>query len=168
MIVYSIAAMAENRAIGKDNDLIWNLPDDMKFFKETTQHKVVIMGRKNYESIPYRFRPLPNRMNIVLTRKEGYDSNGGFVYHSIEDALDFCRKQGHESVFIIGGGEIYKLALEKDVVDVMFITRVHGSFEADSFFPEFDESKCVKEILDEHPKDEKHDYSFTIEKWTKK
>lgn len=168
MTVYSIAAIAENRAIGKDNDLIWNLPDDMKFFKDSTLNKVVIMGRKNYESIPYKYRPLPNRINIVLTRKESYDSNGALVYNSIEDALNFCKVKGYESVFIIGGGEIYKLALEKNLVDVMYITRVHESFEADSFYPEFDESNWTKEVMENHPKDERHDYSFSIEKWTRK
>jgi len=168
MIVYSIAALAENRAIGKDNDLIWNLPDDMKFFKKTTLNNVVIMGRKNFESIPHKYRPLPNRINIVLTRKEDYSADGALVYNSIEDALHYCESEGYASVFVIGGGEIYKLALEKNVVDAMYLTRVHESFEADSFYPEFDESKWEKEIMDEHPKDEKHDHSFTIEKWTKK
>jgi len=168
MIVYSIAALAENRAIGKDNDLIWNLPDDMKFFKETTLNGVVIMGRKNFESIPHKYRPLPNRTNIVLTRKKDYNADGALVYNSIEEALDHCRDEEYASVFVIGGGEIYKLALEKNLVDVMYLTRVHESFEADSFYPDFDDSKWAKEILNEHPKDEKHDYSFTIEKWTKK
>jgi len=168
MIVYSIAAIAENRAIGKDNDLIWNLPDDMKFFKETTLNGVVIMGRKNFESIPHKYRPLPKRINIVLTRNEDYEAGGALVYNSIEEALEYCKSEGHKSVFVIGGGEIYKLALEKNLVDVMYLTRVHESFEADSFYPKFDESKWDKETIQKHPKDEKHDYSFSIEKWIKK
>lgn len=168
MIVYSIAAMAENRAIGKDSDLIWDLPDDVRFYKETTLNQVVIMGRKNYECTPYKYRPLPNRINIVLTTKEGYDSNGGLVYHSIEDALRFCESEGHKSVFVIGGGQIFKLALDKNLIDVMYLTTVHGSFDGDSFYPEFDESNWNKEVMEDHPKDEKHDYSFSIEKWTKK
>lgn len=168
MIVYSIAAIAENRAIGKDNDLIWNLPDDMKFFKDTTLNKVVIMGRKNFESIPHKYRPLPNRINIVLTRSEDYDGGGALVYNSIEDALNFCNSEGHKSVFVIGGGQIYKLALEKNLVDVMYLTRVHESFEADSFYPEFAESDWNKEVMENHPKDDKHDHSFSIEKWTRK
>ncbi|MCZ4410267.1 dihydrofolate reductase [Cryomorphaceae bacterium 1068] len=168
MIVYSIAAIAENRAIGKDNDLIWNLPDDMKFFKDSTLNQVVITGRKNFESIPHKYRPLPNRINIVLTRSEDYDASGALVYNSIEDALNFCKSEGHKSVFVIGGGQIYKLALEKNLVDVMYLTRVHESFEADSFYPEFDEAIWKKEIMEEHPKDDRHNYSYTIEKWTKK
>jgi len=168
MTVYSIAAIAENRAIGKDNDLIWNLPDDMKFFKETTLNSVVIMGRKNFESIPHKYRPLPKRINIVLTRNEDYEADGALVYNSIEEALKFCENEAHKSVFVIGGGEIYKLALEKDLVDVMYLTRVHESFEGDSFYPEFNEARWDKEVITEHPKDEKHDYSFSIEKWTKK
>lgn len=168
MTVYSIAAIAENRAIGKDNDLIWKLPDDMKFFKDTTLNQVVIMGRKNFESIPHKYRPLPNRINIVLTRSKDYDASGAIVYNSIEEALDFCKSKGHQNVFIIGGGQIYQLAIEKDLVDVMYITKVHESFEADSFYPEFDESNWEREILEDHPVDESHAYSFTIEKWSKK
>jgi dihydrofolate reductase len=168
MIVYAIAAIAENRAIGKNNDLIWDLPDDMRFYKETTLNQVVMMGRKNYESTPYQYRPLPDRTSIVLTKEQGYDSNGGLVFHAIEDALKFCEREGHESIFIIGGGQIYKLALDKDLIDVMYITRVHGSFEADSFYPEFDESNWNREVIEDHPQDDKHDYSFSIEKWTKK
>lgn len=168
MTVYSIAAIAENRAIGKDNDLIWSLPDDMKFFKETTLNKVVIMGRKNFESIPHKYRPLPKRINIVLTRKDDYQAEGALIYNSIEKALEFCKSEGHQHVFVIGGGQIYKLALEKDLVDIMYLTRVHESFDADSFYPEFDEAEWEKEVLSDHPKDERHDYSFTIEKWSKK
>lgn len=168
MTIYSIAAIAENRAIGKDNDLIWNLPDDMQFFKDTTLNKVVIMGRKNFESIPHKYRPLPKRINIVLTKKDTYHAEGALVYNSIENALEYCKSQGHQEVFIIGGGQIYELALKKDLVDIMYLTRVHESFEADSFYPEFDESRWTKEVISEHPKNERHDYSFTIEKWSKK
>lgn len=168
MTVYAIAAVAENGAIGKNNDLIWNLPDDMAFFKKKTLNKVIITGRKNFESIPKKFRPLPNRVNIVLTRNKDYDANGALVFQSLEGALDWCKKEEHEEVFVIGGGEVYAEAIRNDMVDVMYLTRVHEEFDADTFYPEFDESTWNLEILEEHPADERHDHSFTIEKWTRK
>src|SRR5690606_9113679 len=139
MTVTIVAAVAENNAIGKDNDLIWSLPDDMEFFKEKTRGKPVIMGRKNYESIPEKYRPLPGRENIVITRKKDFHAPKCKVVHSIEEAIDHCK--GQEEICVIGGGEIYKLALEKNVIDIMYITEIHASFEADAFFPEFDKSE---------------------------
>lgn len=168
MTVYAIAAIGENRAIGKDGDLPWNLPDDMKFFKHTTINQVVIMGRKNFESIPEKYRPLPNRINIVISRNKDFFAKGALVYNSVEGALNFCKTEGHQAAFIIGGGEIYSLALDKQLVDIMYLTRVHHAFEADAFFPEIDQSQWIKEELEYHSKDEKHDYPFTIEKWIKK
>jgi len=167
MIVCAIAAVAENRVIGKDNDLIWNLPDDMKFFKEKTLNTVVIMGRKNFESIPHKYRPLPNRINIVLSRNKNYSSEGIVVFESIESAIEYCKCEHFETVFVIGGGEIYKLALEKDLVDEMYITQVHDSFEGDSFFPIVDDKQWAKSILAEHAIDDLHDHSFTMEHWVK-
>jgi len=164
MIVSLIAAVAENRAIGKDNDLIWKLPDDMQFFKEKTFEKMVVMGRKNYESIPKKYRPLPNRESVIVTRKKQYSAPGCIVVNSLEEALD--KSGNREEISIIGGGEIYKLALERDLVDVMYITEIHESFEdADAFFPKFDKSKWEMEIIGEHGVDEKHAYSFTFKKY---
>ncbi|NEN23998.1 dihydrofolate reductase [Cryomorpha ignava] len=160
MIVTIVAAVAENQAIGKDNDLIWNLPDDMAFFKEKTRGKPVIMGRKNYESIPEKYRPLPGRENIVITRKKDYTAPGCKVVNSIEQAIEHCRNK--EEICVIGGGEIYKLALEKDLIDRMYITEIHTAFDADAFFPEFDKSDWDEEILGEHGIDAKHAYSFTF------
>jgi dihydrofolate reductase len=168
MTVYAIAAVSENGVIGKDNDLVWKLPDDMKFFKETTLDKVVIMGRKNFESIPHQYRPLPRRKNIVLTRNERYDAPGAEVFTSLEKALRWCDKKGFDDVFIIGGGEIYAEALRSEAVDVMFLTRVHGEFDGDTFFPDFPTEEWKKIVLSEHPKDHRHAYSFTIEKWIRK
>lgn len=166
MEIYLIAAVAENNAIGKDNDLIWNLPDDMQFFKEKTSNTSVIMGRKNYESIPEKFRPLPNRQNIVMTRKENYNAPGCIVVHNMEEAIKAAAKK--EPIYIIGGAEIYRKALKDDLVDIMYITEVHASFEADAFFPEFDKSKWNVEILGHHEVDEKHKYAFTFKKYTRK
>ncbi len=166
MTISLIAAVAENRAIGRDNDLIWNLPDDMQFFKEKTLGKMVVMGRKNYESIPEKYRPLPKRTNVIVTRKRNYPAPNCLVVNSLEEAL--AQKGNHDEISIIGGGEIYKLALEKDLVDVMYITEVHESFQdADAFFPEFDKNKWKMEILGEHKVDEKHAYSFTFKRYNR-
>jgi dihydrofolate reductase len=108
MIISMIAAVATNRVIGKDNDLVWRLPDDMKYFMETTQNHFVIMGRKNYESIPHKYRPLPNRVNIIITRQKDYKASDCIITNTIEEALDYARDQAQEEVFVIGGGQIYK------------------------------------------------------------
>lgn len=158
MKISMIAAVAENYVIGKDNDLVWSLPDDMKFFMRTTTGHHVIMGRKNFESLPDKFRPLPNRTNIVITRQDTYDAQGAAVVNSLEDALAIARENGEQEAFIIGGGEIYKLGLE--VADTMYITEVHGSFEGDAFFPKFDKSNWKEVERISHSTDEKHAFSF--------
>src|ERR1035438_6764677 len=112
MIVSSIAAVAENHAIGKNNQLIWRLPSDMKYFREITEGHCIITGRKNYESIPEKFRPLQNRTNIVVTRQKNYLAPGAIVTHSIEEALDIARKIRETEVFIIGGAEIYAQTMD--------------------------------------------------------
>ena len=149
-----IAAAAENNALGKDNDLVWHLPDDFKRFKKLTTGHHIIMGRKTFESFP---KPLPNRTHIIITRNKDYKAEGAIVVHSLEQALEISKKS--PEIFIIGGGEIYKLALPE--ADKIELTRVHGSFEADAFFPEIDENnwKLISEEF--HPKDEKHNYDFT-------
>jgi dihydrofolate reductase len=149
-----IAAMAENRVIGKDNDLIWHLPDDLKHFKKLTSGGTVIMGRKTYESM---MRPLPNRTNIVITRNGGYVAKGCTVVQSLKDALKIC--QG-ENPYIIGGAQIYSLAMP--LVDVLELTVVHEKFDGDTYFPEFDEEKWEITNRQHHPKDEKHPHSFTF------
>lgn len=162
MIVSIIAAVAENNAIGKDNDLIWSLPRDMRFFRETTMGHYIIMGRRNFESIPHRFRPLPGRTNVVVTRQDSFDAPGAKVVNSIGAGLQLARDHGDEEVFIIGGGQIYELALELDLVDRMYITHVHASFEGDVFFPKFDESKWEGDSILSHEPDEKHEFGFEI------
>ena len=161
MKVSLIVAVSENNVIGKDNNLIWHLPKDMKFFKNTTLHHHVIMGRKNFESIPHKFRPLPNRTNIVISRKTNYTAANSLVVSSIQKALEIAKENSDPEPFIIGGGEIYKLALKLDLVDRIYLTRIHGVFEGDTFFPELDNS--WKEISKEdHLSDEKHDYDFSF------
>jgi len=166
MSVVIIAAVAENRGIGLDNDLPWSLPDDMKFFKTTTNGRSVIMGRKNFESIPHRFRPLPNRQNIIVTRKEDYRAEGCTVVNSIEEGIRQADREG--DIFIIGGGQIYADALENDLVDEMLLTEVQAEIQADVFFPSFDESDWQETEISRHEKDEKHNYSFVIKKYVKK
>jgi len=163
MKVSLIVAVSENGVIGKDNDLIWHLPKDMKFFKDTTMGHHVIMGRKNFESIPHKFRPLPNRTNIVITRQSDYKAEDSIVVNSVEEALKVAKSNGENEAFIIGGGQIYKLALEANLIDRIYLTRIHHSFDGDTFFPELssdweevNREDCFKD--DNH----KYDYSFRV------
>lgn len=149
-----IAAAAENNALGKDNDLVWHLPDDFKRFKRLTTGHYIIMGRKTFESFP---KPLPNRIHVVITRQKDYQADGAIIVHSLEDALQAAKDDPQP--FVIGGGEIYKQAL--DIADKIELTRVHGTFEADTFFPEFDKDQWKLISSEHHDKDERHAYSFT-------
>ena len=149
-----IAAAGENNELGKDNDLVWHLPDDFKRFKKLTTGHHIIMGRKTFESFP---KPLPNRTHLVITRNKEYQKEGAVVVHSLDEAL--LKAQNDPQPFVIGGGEIYKLAI--DTADKIELTRVHGTFEADTYFPEIDMDKwqLISEV--KHEKDEKHNYSFS-------
>ncbi|WMI69506.1 dihydrofolate reductase [Mangrovimonas sp. YM274] len=151
-----IVAAAENNVIGKDNDLIWHLSDDLKRFKNLTNGHHIIMGRKTFESFP---KPLPNRTHIVITTQQNYKVPSGVVLvHSLEDAIDASKSDPQP--YIIGGGEIYKQAMA--IADKIELTRVHESFEGDTYFPEIDPLQW-KEVANEfHQKDDKHDYSFSF------
>ncbi len=153
-----IAAAGANNELGKDGDLVWHLPDDFKRFKSLTTGHHIIMGRKTFESFP---KPLPNRTHIILTRDPNYKTDGGIVVHNMEAALAVA--SGDEEPFIIGGGEIYKLGLE--VADRIELTRVHGSFEVDTYFPEFDEKQWKLISSESHPADDRHQYAFDFETW---
>ena len=168
MKVSLIAAVADNGVIGKDNNLVWSLPDDMSFFKASTSGRHVIMGRRNYESIPHKFRPLPGRPNVVISRNEEYDAGDAALATSLEAALDIARKAGETEAFIIGGGQIYSLALEAGLIDTMFITHVHGDPNGDALFPKFDREKWTLRVLDDHPSDDRHEFSFTICQYDRK
>ena len=159
-IIASIVAVAKNNVIGKDNKLIWRLPADMKYFKDMTEGCVVITGRKNYESIPEKFRPLPNRINIVVTRQKDYKAEGAFICSSIEEAIDLAQKTGDKGkrIFIIGGAEIYKQTM--DIVDEIFITEIHHEFEGDAFFPEVDKKKWKETSRTINKADEKNKYDY--------
>lgn len=134
MRISIIVAVASNGVIGRDNDLVWRLRDDMKFFSETTRGHVVITGRKNYESIPEKFRPLPHRTNIVVTRNTEYAAPGAQVVHSLQAALDAAEATGAAEAFVIGGGEIYRQALERGDVSRVLLTHVQAKPEGDTFF----------------------------------
>ncbi len=159
MKVSLIVAVSENGVIGKDNDLIWRLPKDMKFFKDTTMGHHVIMGRKNFESIPHEYSPLPNRTNVIITRQADYKAEGCVVVNSIEAALEIAKQNGDTEPFIIGGGQIYKLALEQDLVDNIYLTKVHHTFDGDTFFPELNTGWKEMDRID-HKADEKHSYDY--------
>ncbi|HCQ14264.1 dihydrofolate reductase [Flavobacterium sp.] len=156
-----IAAAAENNALGKNNDLIWHLPDDFKRFKAITSGHYIIMGRKTFESFP---KPLPNRTHVIITRQKNYNPENCIVVNSLEKAIEICPKD--EDVFVIGGGEIYQQSIA--IADKIELTRVHSTFEADTFFPEIDTT--IWELVQEefHPKDEKHLFDFSFQTYLKK
>jgi dihydrofolate reductase len=168
MKVALIVAMDAERGIGKNNDLMWHLPADMNFFKETTKNQIVVMGRKNYDSIPEKYRPLPNRLNVILTRNKDFKAENCLVFNSLNNCLDHFKDEKDRKVFIIGGGEIYKMALDSKCLNEMFITYVDGVFDADTFFPEFDESIWKNEVIGSQSIDEKHKFSFEIRHYLKK
>ena len=149
-----IAAAGENNALGKNNDLVWHLPDDFKRFKRLTSGHHIIMGRKTFESFP---KLLPNRTHVIITRQKDYKPKDTIVVSSLEEAIKVSKLD--EQPFIIGGGEIYEMGMKE--ATKIELTRVHGEFDADTFFPEVnkDNWKLVKEQF--HEKDEKHDYAFT-------
>lgn len=160
-MVIMIAATAENNALGKNNVLIWHLPDDFKRFKFLTTGHHIIMGRKTFESFP---KPLPNRTHIVISNQENYAPEGCIVVNSLEKALSIAPKS--EDVFIIGGGQIYQIALP--FTDKIELTKVHENFEADAFFPELSPNEWELNSEEFHPKDEKHLFEFTYQTFLRK
>ncbi len=156
-----IAAAAENNALGKDNAMLWHLPDDFKRFKEITTGHHIIMGRKTFESFP---KLLPNRTHVIITRQKGYAPEGCIVVDSMENAIAACPKD--EDIFIIGGGEIYNLGMP--FADIIELTRVHGSFEADAFFPEINRNQWELISEEYHPTDEKHKVDFSFQTFARK
>ena len=166
MKVSLIVAVSKNGIIGKDNDLIWHLPKDMKFFKDTTRNHHVLMGRKNFESIPHKFRPLRNRVNIIVTRNKDYKAKDCIIATSIESAIDYSKSNKEDEVFIIGGGEIYKQSIQKNLVDKIYLTRVHADFDGDTFFETPSSNWIIKSEV-KKKKDEKHLFDYTFLVYTK-
>lgn len=156
-----IAAIAQNNVIGKDNQLIWYLPADLKHFKNLTTGHHIIMGRNTFESIG---KPLPNRTSVIITSKKNYFQKGCIVVNTLEDALNSVEKD--DEVFIIGGDSIYRQALP--IADQLYITHIHKNFEGDVFFPGIDESHWQLEKEEHHPPDEKNTLSFSFKEYKKK
>lgn len=150
-----IVAKASNNVIGAKNELIWHLPNDLKHFKNLTSGHPIIMGRKTFESLG---RPLPNRTNIVITRDKNWQAENVEKEFSLEKAIESAKKI-NEDIYIIGGGNIYKQAME--FADVLYITEVHHEFEGDTYFPEIDEEVWEEVDRENFMKDEKHSYAYS-------
>jgi dihydrofolate reductase len=163
MIISLIVAASENNAIGKDNQLLWNLPNDMKFFKNKTWGMTVVMGRKTFEAVN---RPLPGRVNIVITTKENWKSENVWVARDLDDALKQAATTNCKEIFIIGGGEIYKQSIS--IADKIYMTRVHATLEGDTFFPAIDESIWQLTGNIDFTTDDKHAYAYSFQTWEKR
>jgi dihydrofolate reductase len=157
-----IAAIAKNNALGKNNDLFWHLPADLKCFKITTSGHYILMGRKTFESIG---KPLPNRTSVIITRNNDYFKDGCLIANSLEEALELAKEE--EKVFVIGGEQIYKYALENNLVDVLDITLVHKEFDADAFFPEIDLDIWEQVEREDFIADEKNKYDYSFIRYKK-
>ncbi len=162
MTISLVVAASENNAIGKNNQLIWHLPNDLKFFKNTTWGFPVIMGRKSFESVN---KPLPGRTNIVITTNPDWKAETVIVVNNLKDAIQKAAETNSKQIFIIGGGEIYKQSM--DIADSIYITRVHADLEGDTFFPLIDESKWKLTSNQDFEADEKHAYSYSFQIWEK-
>lgn len=162
-MVSLIVAAAENNAIGKNNQLLWHLPNDLKFFKNTTWGMPVIMGRKTFESVN---KPLPGRFNIVITRQAGWKAEGVIVAADLNEALKKAAETNCKEVFIIGGGEIYKQGIE--IAGKIYLTRVHAVLDGDTFFPVVDESKWQLNANQDFAADDKHKFAYSFQTWLKK
>jgi dihydrofolate reductase len=168
MVVSAIVAVGKKLEIGKDNELLWHLPADMKYFKEITTGHHVIMGRKSYESIPNKYRPLPNRVNVVVSRQTDFQIEGALVTTSIDKAIEIAEAAGEKEVFIIGGGQIYNLAIKTELVDRIYITWVEANFDADTFFPIIDFTDWNEVSRMERKKDERNAHELTFSIYNKK
>lgn len=137
-----IAAIGKNRELGRDNKLLWHIPKDMERFKKLTSGQIAIMGRKTYESLPEKFRPLPNRVNIIVTRDANYMISGTTVCHSVEEAIQQAKTIAGKETFIIGGAQIYAQSIK--YADKLFLTLVDKEYpDADAFFPDYSQFKKV-------------------------
>lgn len=158
-----IVAASENNAIGKDNQLLWNLPIDLKFFKNTTWGMPVVMGRKSFESMG---KALNGRPNFVITKNKDWKAEGASVSSTIEDALKDAESANCREIFITGGGEIYKQSME--LADKIYMTRIHTQAEGDTHFPEIDESKWQMEHVTEIKADEKNKFDMSFQTWIRR
>jgi dihydrofolate reductase len=162
-----IVAAAQNRVIGRDNALPWYLPNDLKYFKQTTLGKPIIMGRKTYESIG---KPLPGRTNIVITRQTDYQPDGVKVVHSVAEARDLaesvCLIDGQEEAMVMGGAEIYTLALPD--ADRLYLTEVHADVDGDAYFPEYDKTEWQEISREDFSAEGSNPYNYSFVVYDKK
>jgi dihydrofolate reductase len=156
-----IAAIAENNALGKDNQLIWYLPADLKRFKKVTLNHHIIMGRKTFESLE---KPLPNRTTIIITRNKNFNAEGCIVVNSLQEALNASKED--ENPYILGGAEIYTQAIK--IADKLDLTFVHHTFEADAFFPKIDLNIWQEETRENFEADENNKYNYSFVTYLKK
>ncbi len=163
MTISLIVAASTNNAIGKNNQLLWHLPNDLKFFKNTTWGMTIVMGRKTYESVN---KPLPGRINIVVTRQSGWSAETVIVATGLEDALQKAKDTNCKEAFIIGGGEIFNQAIE--LADKIYMTRVYADLDGDTFFPAIDENKWKLVSNVDFGADERHAYAYSFQTWEKK
>jgi len=161
MIISIIVAIAENNAIGKGNQLLWRMPADLKHFKNATTGHTVIMGRKTFDSVG---KPLPNRRNIVITRNTDLKIDGVEIVNTLEKAVSLCNND--EEVFIVGGAEIYKMAMDR--TDKIYLTVIHGVFDADTFFPEIDLDIWKETEIVDNNADEKNPFDYTFSTYVRK
>lgn len=160
MKINQVVAAAENNAIGKNNQLLWRLPNDTKFFKNTTWGMPVIMGRKTFESLG---KPLAGRTNIVITRQTDWQADGAHVVHDIKEAMTVASQTDAKEVYVIGGGEIYQQTLP--MTERIYLTRVHTVIDGDAFFPDIDEKDWTLLSRLDFSADEKHAYDYSFEVW---
>ena len=160
MVISHLVAASENNVIGNKNQIPWHLPNDLKFFKNKSWGMPVIMGRNTYESLD---KPLPGRINIVLTTNKNWHREDVTVAHNMDDAIDKACASDCNEIFIIGGGEIFNQSL--DIVSRIYLTRVHTTIEGDTFYPSPDKDKWVLISEDPHPADEKHAFAYTFQLW---
>jgi dihydrofolate reductase len=165
MIKSLVVAASTNHAIGKDNKLLWNLPNDLRFFKNVTWAMPVLMGRKSFESLGNK--PLNGRVNIVLTSSKFFKGEGVVVVNKIKNAEFFVKENDYKELMILGGGNVYAQTI--DDADKIYITRVHHVFEdADTFFPVIDEKKWKLVSNEDHFKDDKHAHDYSFQLWERK
>lgn len=160
MIITIIAAIGKNRELGKNNELLWHLPNDLKRFKHVTKGHHVIMGRKTYESLG---KPLPNRTNIIVTENKNYKAEGCIIVNSIEEAI---QNVNEDHPYILGGAQIYAQSME--LADFLDLTLVDATFDADVYFPEIDPEVWVEISREDHKADDRHKYDYSFVRYKKK
>jgi len=164
MIISLVVAASDNNVIGKNNQLLWHLPKDMKFFKNVTWAMPVVMGRKTFEAIGNK--PLSGRKNIVITRQAGWKADGVSVVNSVDAAATLAEQLNYKEIFIIGGGEIYLISFER--ANKIYMTRVHAELEGDTYFPVIEKNDWTLVSKSDNPADEKHAYAFSFQLWERK